>query len=270
MAAFLELCRVSKSFASGPGGMREAGAEVLPVLRSISLSVEEGRFVAIVGPSGAGKSTLLNMIAGLLPPDEGTVLLQGRRISGPGAVAYMMQDDLLFPWQPVRVHVAMPLLIQGVPRKEAFRRADEILAAFGLSEFTHQYPAALSGGMRQRVALARAYLQGSPLLLLDEPFGRLDALTRTALQEWLEAIWRREQRTILMVTHDVEEALYLADQVVVLSSRPATIEKVLEVPFDRPRFRALRADPAFVRLRAALTEHLVSAVPSATIPFTGG
>lgn len=248
MEPFLEVRGVSKTFAG-----------TVPVLRRLSLPVTEGRFVAIVGPSGAGKSTLLHMIAGLLPPEEGEVRLRGERIDGrPGSVAYMMQDDLLFPWQSVREHVALPLLIAGVPRGEALRRAGEILAGFGLAGFVDQYPSALSGGMRQRAALARAYMQGSPLMLLDEPFGRLDAITRTALQEWLEGVWLRERRTILMVTHDVEEALYLADQVVVLSARPATVDRVIDVPFGRPRGRGLRADPAFVALRAELMEGLVS------------
>lgn len=247
MDPFLEVREVSKTF----GG-------AVPVLKRLSLTVPEGRFVAIVGPSGAGKSTLLHMIAGLLPPDEGEVRLRGKRIDGrPGGVAYMMQDDLLFPWQSVREHVALPLVIAGVPRAEALRRAGEILADFGLAGFEHKHPHALSGGMRQRAALARAYVQGSPLMLLDEPFGRLDAITRTALQEWLEGVWLRERRTILMVTHDVEEALYLADQVVVLSSRPATVDRVIDVPFGRPRARGLRADPAFVGLRAELMEGLV-------------
>lgn len=251
MAAFLELSGVSKSFRDGAGGS-------LPVLRRISLALAEGQFAAILGPSGAGKSTLLNMAAGLLPPDEGEIRLAGRSVGGqPGHAAYMMQDDLLFPWQPVRVHVAMPLFIRGVPKGEALHKADELLASFGLEAFTRQYPGALSGGMRQRAALARAYLQGSPLLLLDEPFARLDAITRSAMQEWLQGIWLRERRTILMVTHDVEEALYLADQVIVLSPRPAVIDQVLPVPFPRPRPRGLRADPAFVRLRAALTDHLI-------------
>lgn len=252
MAAFLELCGVSKSF-------RDVDGSSLLVLQQISLSVAEGQFAAILGPSGAGKSTLLSIAAGLLPPDEGEIRLAGKSVGGqPGHAAYMMQDDLLFPWQPVRVHVAMPLLIRGVPKAEALRQADELLAAFGLGAFTRQYPWALSGGMRQRAALARAYLQGSPLLLLDEPFGRLDAITRSAMQEWLESVWLKERRTILMVTHDVEEALYLADQVVVLSPRPAVIEQVIPVPFPRPRPRGLRADPAFVQMRAALTERLIS------------
>lgn len=251
MAAFLELSGISKFF-------RDAAGDSLPVLQQISLSVAEGQFAAILGPSGAGKSTLLNIAAGLLPPDKGEIRVAGRSVNGqPGHASYMMQDDLLFPWQPVRVHVAMPLLIQGVPRAEALRQADELLAAFGLGAFTKQYPWALSGGMRQRAALARAYLQGSPLLLLDEPLGRLDAITRSAMQEWLESIWLKERRTILMVTHDVEEALFLADQVIVLSPRPAVIDQVLTVPFPRPRPRGLRADPAFVRMRAALTDHLI-------------
>ncbi|MBE3596437.1 MAG: ABC transporter ATP-binding protein [Hydrogenibacillus sp.] len=263
MGAFLDVRAVAKTFVEHGGrGRRIAGGpEAVPVLRRISLSVQEGQFVALVGPSGAGKSTLLNIIAGLLPPDDGEVRLQGERIDGrPGRVAYMMQDDLLFPWQAVREHVALPLLVRGVPRGEALRRAEAILHDFGLLGFADRYPAALSGGMRQRAALARAYLQGSPLLLLDEPFGRLDAITRSALQEWLEGVWSRERRTILMVTHDVEEALYLADRVVVLSPRPAEVAGVVDVPFARPRRRGLRADPAFVQLRAKLTEQLVGAV----------
>ncbi|MBE3549763.1 MAG: ABC transporter ATP-binding protein [Brockia lithotrophica] len=267
-SAGLEICGVRKAF---PDPKRPDGR--LNVLDGIDLAVPAGRFFALVGPSGSGKSTLLDIVAGLVRPDAGTVHFSGAPIDGrPGTAAYMMQDDLLFPWQTIREHVALPLIVRGVRRREALRQAEALLRDFGLGAFVDRYPSALSGGMRQRAALARTLVQGTALVLLDEPFGRLDALTRASLQEWLEGVYRRERRTILMVTHDVEEALYLADRIVVFSPRPARVVDVVEVPFDRPRTRSLRADGAFVRLKAALLERLLALLPEpgdrpASAPF---
>ncbi|MDY0323605.1 MAG: ABC transporter ATP-binding protein [Candidatus Carbobacillus sp.] len=232
------------------------------MLDGIDFSLEQGAFVAVIGPSGSGKSTLLNILAGLLPADDGAVWIRDgrgeKKTIHVGAVAYMMQDDLLFPWQTVIDHVALPLRLQGVSKRAAKERAEIILKTFDLIHLARRYPQTLSGGQRQRVALARAYIQGTPLLLLDEPFGRLDALTREGLQAWLEGIWLKEQRTIVMVTHDIEEALYLADRVIVFSARPARIVDDLLVPLARPRPQDVRLNDAFVALRQRLMKALAT------------
>jgi len=198
--------------------------------------VEAGEFVTLVGPSGSGKSTLFNLVAGLLEPDEGEVWLDGRlpRVRT-GNFGYMPQRDLLFPWRSVTDNVAIPLELEGVNRGAARVRADAMLARFGLEEFGGFYPAALSGGMRQRAALLRTILTQRDVLLLDEPFGALDALTRRELQDWLLELWREYSKTIFFITHDVEEALYLGDRVFVLSSRPGHIVETLRVSLPRPR-----------------------------------
>ncbi|MBE3595041.1 MAG: ABC transporter ATP-binding protein, partial [Candidatus Carbobacillus altaicus] len=248
---FLEVRAVKKSFRDAKDG------DIHLVLSSIHFTVNEGEFVTVIGPSGSGKSTLLNIIAGLLPPDEGSVWMQGeRQTARAGKVAYMMQDDLLFPWQSVKRHVAMPLRIQGVGKRAAEEQAERILKTFDLIHLGDRYPKTLSGGQKQRVALARAYIQGTALLLLDEPFGRLDALTREDLQAWLETIWLKEKRTVLMVTHDIEEALFLGDRVIVLSARPARIVLDLPVPFARPRKKDVRLTDAFVAFRKTLMQAL--------------
>ena len=214
-------------------------------LRGISLDVAAGEFVAVAGPSGCGKSTLLELVCGLAAPDAG-------RVDAPPA-ALMPQRDALLPWASALDNAALALRVAGVPRAEARARAHEHFAAFGLEGFEHARPAALSGGMRQRVAFLRTLLAGRPVLCLDEPFGALDALTRLSLQRWLADALAREPRTVLLVTHDVEEAVLLADRVVLLTPRPGTIADVLEVPLARPR---ARDDAAIVALRERALEVL--------------
>lgn len=251
---FLDVRSIQKSFWDNRQGAYHL------VLDGIDFSVEQGQFVAIIGPSGSGKSTLLNIIAGLMPADEGEVWRYGehgeKKAMRVGDVAYMMQDDLLFPWQTVIDHVALPLRIQGLSKREARAQAETILKTFDLIHLAGRFPQTLSGGQRQRVALARAYIQGTPLLLLDEPFGRLDAMTREGLQAWLESIWLKEQRTIVMVTHDIEEALYLADRVIVFSARPARVVDDLTVPLARPRQKDIRLSGVFIALRQRLMQAL--------------
>src|SRR4051812_48733921 len=191
-------------------------------LDGVSLQVESGEVVAVVGPSGCGKSTLLELVAGLQEPDGGSVSVgeataaKARRESA----AYMPQRDLLLPWRDALANAALALECQGLRKAEARRRAAPLFERFGLADFEGSRPAALSGGMRQRVAFLRTLLPGRPVLLLDEPFGALDAITRADLQEWLAAALAEEPRTVLLVTHDVEEAVFLADRVAVLSPRP--------------------------------------------------
>lgn len=224
------------------------------VLDGLTLSVERGEFVALLGPSGCGKTTLLNVLAGLIPPDSGSLYLNGREVPDcRGHVAYMQQKDLLLPWRTALDNAALGLEVQGVPRREARARANALLERFGLRGFERHYPSELSGGMRQRVALVRTLLLEKPLWLLDEPFGALDAFTRTQLHDHLLRAWAEQRPTVLFVTHDVEEALVLADRVVVLTPRPARVGTELAVGLPRPRDVT---SPAFVALKREVLEAL--------------
>ncbi|MEU5096769.1 ABC transporter ATP-binding protein [Streptomyces sp. NPDC020996] len=247
----LEVRGVGKSFGT------------LEVLRDLHLTVRPGEFAAVIGPSGSGKSTLFDLISGLERADTGTVLVDGEP-TGPGSrqVAQMPQKDLLLPWRTVLDNTALGLEAEGVRRKEARRRAGELFEAFGLDGFQGSYPAQLSGGMRQRAALLRTVVLGRPVLLLDEPFGALDSLTRTDMQLWLAQMWQRYRWTIILVTHDIREAALLADTVHVLSPRPATVVERVEIPRGTPRGRADLTEPATAaverRLLAALTRRTSS------------
>jgi ABC-type nitrate/sulfonate/bicarbonate transport system ATPase subunit len=218
-------------------------------LSGVNLRLRSDEILAVVGPSGCGKSTLLELVAGLQEPDEGTVTVLGatRAEDRRTACAYMPQRDLLLPWRDALSNAALALECQGISRAEARRRAHPLFERFGLREFERSRPAALSGGMRQRVAFLRTLLPGRPVLLLDEPFGALDAITRADLQEWLAGTLAVEPRTVLLVTHDVEEAAFLADRIVVLSPRPG--RPVAEFEVDLPRPRSL-TDPTLARLKA--------------------
>jgi ABC-type nitrate/sulfonate/bicarbonate transport system ATPase subunit len=217
----------------------------LTALAGIDLDLRAKAVTAVVGPSGCGKSTLLELVAGLQEPDEGELHRQPS--------AYMPQRDLLLPWRDALGNAALALECRGVSRAEARRRAAPLFERFGLTEFEQVRPAALSGGMRQRVAFLRTLLQGRPVLLLDEPFGALDAITRADLREWLAAALEEEPRTVLLVTHDVEEAVFLADRIVVLSPRPGRVVADFEVDLPRPRSIT---DPAVTDLKARALEAL--------------
>lgn len=251
----VELRQVTKSF--------RRGNQVIEALGPVDLAVRDQEFVSIVGPSGCGKSTLLNIIAGLEQPTSGEVWLDGqpapRRL---GRVSYMHQRDLLLPWRRVLSNVILPLELRGVPKQEAVRRALPWLERFGLAEFAEAYPAQLSGGMRQRAAFLRTVLAECPLILLDEPFGSLDALTRASLQEWLLTLWEELERTVILVTHDVEEAVLLSDRVVVLSRRPGRVVSHIPVDLPRPRSYRLVTDARFVALKASVLETLRTALPA--------
>ena len=224
-------------------------------LSGVNLRLRADEILAVVGPSGCGKSTLLELVAGLQEPDEGTVTVLGATRAGDrrAACAYMPQRDLLLPWRDALSNAALALECQGISRAEARRHAHPLFERFGLREFERSRPAALSGGMRQRVAFLRTLLPGRPVLLLDEPFGALDAITRTDLQEWLAGTLAVEPRTVLLVTHDVEEAAFLADRIVVLSPRPG--RPVAEFEVDVPRPRSL-TDPTLTRLKAEAMQAL--------------
>lgn len=227
------------------------GEPLVQALRDVSLEVGAGEFASLVGPSGCGKSTLLRVLAGLIAPDEGVARVAGDDARGrPGLAAYMPQRDLLLPWRRALSNATLGAELAGVPPGEAKKRALTLLPRFGLDGFERAWPAQLSGGMRQRLALLRTFLVPRDVLLLDEPFGALDALTRRDMHAWLQDVWVADQRSALLVTHDVDEALSLSDIVYVMSDRPGRIVRRIEVPLSRPRSAADTASPHFGALKA--------------------
>jgi len=272
MAARLAAERLWKSFADGKSMTRARHASPLrgrgrrgvvarvAVLEDVQLEVAAGEFVSIIGPSGCGKSTLLNILAGLVQPTSGRVLLDGgqpERLLG--RVGYMPQRDLLMPWRTVLANTTLAMEVAGVPRPQARRVALEQFPRFGLAGFEGRRPASLSGGMRQRAALLRTFLAGRDLILLDEPFGALDALTRRSMQAWLLRIWQEDRKTILFVTHDVEEAVYLSDRVYVMSGRPGRMVDCVAVGLPRPRGLETTLSSEFVATKRRLLEPLLEA-----------
>ncbi|WP_315370569.1 ABC transporter ATP-binding protein [Paenibacillus xylanexedens] len=229
----------------------------LPVLNGLSLTVEQGEFVAIVGPSGCGKSTLFHIIGGLLKPQEGQVLMNGQNVTGQrGKISYMPQQPALFPWRTIEDNVLLAgeVASSAPPRAEALEEARKWLSSVGLAGFEQAYPHMLSGGMQQRAAFLRALLSPQELMLLDEPFSALDALTRSDMQRWLLDIWEQNRRSVLFITHNIEEALLLADRVYVLSNRPATVLHEVHVPFDRPRREEITEESAFLERKRQIAQ----------------
>jgi ABC-type nitrate/sulfonate/bicarbonate transport system ATPase subunit len=219
-------------------------------LQETSFKVREGEFVTILGPSGCGKSTILRVVAGLVEPSSGEVLLDGRKITGPGPDRGMVfQSYSLFPWLTVRKNIEFGLELKHVDRKERETRAAHYLDLVGLSGFANAYPGSLSGGMRQRVAIARALANEPEILLMDEPFGALDAQTRTIMQEVLLKAWEDTHKTILFVTHDVEEAIFLGDSIYVMTARPGKIKEKIKVSLDRPRSYEVKDEGIFLRIK---------------------
>lgn len=248
-AAAVEVTGVAKTFGQGE--------RALPTLASVSIKAEPGEFVTMVGVSGCGKSTLFNVIAGLDLPDAGEVRLHGQLSFGiTGQVGYMPQRDLLLPWRRLMDNVTLGIEIAGGDTREARRRATELLPDFGLEGFADSYPHELSGGMRQRAALLRTILTGHDVLLLDEPFGALDALTRLEMQQWLLDIWQRFDKTVLFISHDVDEAIILSDRVYVMSPRPATIVAEVAIDLPRPRRPAVTTSPVFEGYKRELLAQL--------------
>jgi NitT/TauT family transport system ATP-binding protein len=222
----------------------------LVALTDINLEIQAGELVCLLGPSGCGKSTLLDTIAGFSLPTSGRVLVDGRPVTGPGPDrGKVFQEYALFPWMTVAANVGFGLAVQGVPRPAIDARVHHLLAWFGLEEFADRYPRELSGGMKQRVAIARVLAIDPPILLMDEPFGALDALTRRTLQDDLVHLWADLRKTIAFVTHSIEEALYLADRVVLMTARPGTIKRDQTIDLPRPRDPA---SPAFNALEREL------------------
>jgi ABC-type nitrate/sulfonate/bicarbonate transport system ATPase subunit len=226
-------------------------------LSGVSLQAAKGEFVTVIGPSGCGKSTLFSIICGLQQPDLGEIRFDGAPAAHrAGMFGYMPQRDLLMPWRRVLDNVILGPEVQGENLQAARREAEELLPLFGLQGFADSYPSALSGGMRQRAALLRTFLCRKEIMLLDEPFGALDAITRTSLQQWLLEVWQQFGYTILFVTHDVEEAVFLSDHVYVLTPRPGRVRVGLHIDLPRPRTRDLVVAPEFVALKHKLLAEL--------------
>ena len=224
----IDISKVSKVFSTG-------GGEVV-ALDDINLEVSSGEFICLLGPSGCGKSTLLNAIAGFSPPTAGSISVDGRAVQAPGPDRGMVfQEYALFPWMTVAKNIAFGLEIKKQPKARIKEKVSALLEMLNLQEFRDHYPKDLSGGMRQRVAIARVLALDSPILLMDEPFGALDSLTRRNLQDELLRIWTEFRKTIIFVTHSIEESIYLADRIVVMTYRPGTIKKIVNVLMPRPR-----------------------------------
>jgi ABC-type nitrate/sulfonate/bicarbonate transport system ATPase subunit len=207
------------------------------VLDHVSLEIPQGSFTALIGPSGCGKTTLIKVLAGLLTPDSGKILTDACGEDPRDRIAYMPQSDTLFPWRTAIDNAILASRIDKRPKQVALAEAKDLFSRFGLSGFEDLYPTELSGGMRQRLALIRTFLAHRDVLLLDEPLGSLDALTRSGLQDWLLSVWQELKKTILLVTHDVEEAVLLSDRIILLSARPAHVREVFPVEFPQPRSR---------------------------------
>jgi NitT/TauT family transport system ATP-binding protein len=238
-AARLRIEHVGKSFTRG--------GNTIEVLRDVDLEIRSGEFVALVGASGCGKTTLLRMVDGLIDYDRGQIQLSGRTIDGPGPDrGFVFQSDCLLPWRSVRDNVAFGLKVRGVKKSEAHSRAAALIERVGLAGFESHFPHELSGGMRQRVNLARALAIDPEVLLMDEPFAALDAQTRELMQRELLRIWSADKKTVMFVTHQIDEAVYLADRVVVMTSRPGRIGEIVEVDLPRPRSLDIKRTPQFV------------------------
>jgi len=228
----------------------ELGSERFEALGDVSLNVDENEFITVVGPSGCGKSTLMNILAGLDEPTGGTAFVDGREVDGPSPErGVIFQQYALFPWLTVRQNVEFGLKTAKVPAEERRRTAQHFIDMVGLTDFADALPKTLSGGMKQRCAIARAYSMNPSILLMDEPFGALDALTRVRMQEHLLQTWEKEKRTIVFITHDVDEAAFLANRVVVMAARPGRIHRVIDVDLPYPRTEEVRLSPEFAEVR---------------------
>jgi NitT/TauT family transport system ATP-binding protein len=245
-SAFIAISGVSKAF-TGRGGTVQA-------LNAIDLAIQDGEFVSIIGPSGCGKSTLMMLVAGLMAPSAGTIMVGHRRIDGPNAdLGIVFQHDVLLDWRTALDNILLQAEIRGHDRARAGHEARRLLAMVGLDTFAAAYPYELSGGMRQRVAICRALLHRPPLLLMDEPFGALDAISRDQLQVDLLRLWSQQRMTVLFVTHSIREAVFLSDRVVVMSPHPGHIETVITIDLPRPRRLVMRDGAEFARYDAVVT-----------------
>ena len=248
----ISLRGVTKRYRAARGGEVHA-------LSDIDLSIEAGEFVSIVGPSGCGKSTLLMLVSGLIPPTTGAIEVDARAVKGAIAnVAVVFQRDVLLDWRTVLANVLLPVEIKKLDSASHRRKARELLRSVGLGEFEEKYPAELSGGMRQRVAICRALVQDPGLLLMDEPFGALDALTREQMNLDLQRMWLRDRNTVLFITHSIEEAVLLSDRVVVMSSRPGSVADIVRNDLPRPRGAHTRSEPRFLEHVEHIRRHFLA------------
>jgi len=248
----IEMRGVSKTYRTQDGDV--------PSLRPIDFTVGEGEFVVIVGPSGCGKTTLLKMLAGLLPPSEGEIRVEGKAITKPhSGVGIVFQTAMLLPWRNVFSNVMMPVEVKNLPRAEYEARAMALLKMTGLIGFEKKYPWQLSGGMQQRVSICRALVHDPKIVLMDEPFGALDAMTRERMNVELQRIQRETGKTVLLITHSIPEAVFLADRVMVMSVRPGNIAAVYDVPLPRPRTLDVMANPLFVEMAQTIRSHFSDA-----------
>lgn len=246
--ALLEVTQLNKTFV--------VGDKPVAAIESLSLSIDPNAFVSIVGPSGCGKSTFLHIVGGFEPATGGTIMLDGRPVGRPGPDRGMMFQDLsLFPWLTAIENVSWPLEMKGLPKAERLAKAREYLDLVHLSRYADFYPAELSGGMKQRVALARLFALDPHILLMDEPFGALDSQTRELLQEELQAIWRRDRKTALFVTHDIDEAIYLGTRILVFTARPGRIKADISMP-EIDRSGDYRKSPEYLRMRVQVWDLL--------------
>src|SRR5437763_1491431 len=237
----LEARSISKTF--------DTRHRVVEVLRDVTVQVESSHFVSIVGASGCGKTTLLRIVDGLIEPSDGEILIDGQPVVGPGLDrAFVFQQDALFPWRTVMDNVIFGLEVQRTKKREAVERAQEYIQLVGLAGFEHHFPHELSGGMRQRANLARALTVDPQVLLMDEPFAALDAQTREIMQSELLRIWRSNRKTVLFITHQIDEAVYLSDRVIVMTARPGRIKAVVEVDIPRPRQLSIKRTPQFLEI----------------------
>jgi NitT/TauT family transport system ATP-binding protein len=256
----------SRSAATVSGVTKAFGATT--VLQQCSLEVPANSFTALVGPSGCGKTTLINMIAGYEVPDSGSIAVDGTAVEGPGWDRLVVfQETALFPWKTTMANVVFGPINRGIPRQDAVRQATDLLAKFGLSGFEQKYPSQLSGGMQRRAELARAMINSPRIMLLDEPFRGLDALTRELMQEYLLRVFEENRITTLFVTTEIEEAIYLADRIVLLSGRPATVKETIEVNLRRPRNIKMLTTKEFSQIHGRI---LTSLIEDAEKAFGGG
>jgi len=240
---------VSVQFPSARGPLR--------VVDDVSFTVADREFVSIIGPSGCGKTTMMNIVAGFVKPNSGTVLLDGKPIAGPGPErGVIFQEYGVFPWLSVEDNIAFGLRLAANRKSAAERKeiCERYMRLMGLTDFAHAYPKTLSGGMRQRLAIARAYAVSPQFLLMDEPFGALDAQTRSSMQDLLLEVLAAERKTVMLITHSVEEAIYLSSRIIIVTARPSRIREVIDVPFDYPRDGSLHERPEFAQLRAHIRD----------------
>lgn len=245
----LELKHVAKKY--------QTSGKIVDVIKDLSFETQDATFVAFVGPTGCGKTTLLKIIAGLIEPSNGDVLVDGDKTTGPGADRGMIfQDFTLFPWLTVRDNIGFGLDLRGTRQSEKNKKVEYYLKITGLTDFADFYPKDLSGGMQQRVAIARTLANDPKILLMDEPFAALDARTRSQMQDFLIDLWERDKKTVIFVTHDVSEAAFLADKICVLSKRPMKIRKTFDVPFARRRTHELKHNPDFFAFCSKVSKEL--------------